>query len=141
MSADSDVTRRDWLFGPLQRLSAAWNSPPVPRTGAGRGPCDVDCASGSADRLNSGRTAAANNLVAIVQGRFCLALRSLACSTCVERCPVEGAMRLERNIPVVNPDLCTGCGICKDVCPAPKNAILLVPARAKTIVVSMEKQR
>lgn len=66
--------------------------------------------------------------VAVVQGRFCLALTSF-CSACVERCPVPGAMKKERGMPMVVADLCTGCGICQDVCPAPRNAVLLLERR------------
>lgn len=65
---------------------------------------------------------------AIIQGRFCIALTSF-CSVCVERCPVAGAIRSERGLPMVQPDLCTGCGICHEVCPAPRKAVLLMPRR------------
>lgn len=67
--------------------------------------------------------------VAIIQGRFCLAYRSL-CSVCLERCPVPGAITVERGIPSVNANACNGCGICAQVCPAPRNAILQVPRRS-----------
>jgi len=66
--------------------------------------------------------------VAIVQGRFCLALTSF-CSACVERCPVPGAMKKERGMPMVVADACTGCGLCQEICPAPRNAVLLMPRR------------
>lgn len=65
--------------------------------------------------------------VAVVQGRFCLAYLRSFCSTCVERCPVPGAVVVENHLPRIVPDLCTGCGICHEVCPAPRNGILIVP--------------
>ena len=68
--------------------------------------------------------------VAVVQGRFCLAYQHSFCSTCVERCPVPGALVMERGLPRVKSDLCTGCGVCHDLCPAPRNAILLVAKRS-----------
>lgn len=64
----------------------------------------------------------------IIQGRFCIALTSF-CAACVERCPVPGAMSRDRGLPMVNADVCTGCGICHDVCPAPRNAVLMLPRR------------
>ena len=69
--------------------------------------------------------------VAVIQGRRCLALQSF-CTVCAERCPVPGAIRAERGMPMVVRDICTGCGICREVCPAPENAILLLhrPAHA-----------
>jgi len=66
--------------------------------------------------------------VAVVQGRFCLALTSY-CSACVERCPVPGAMKKERGMPMVVADACTGCGVCQETCPAPRNAVLMLPRR------------
>lgn len=66
--------------------------------------------------------------VAIVQGRHCLAYQRSFCSTCVERCPELGAIIVENGMPRVVTDLCTGCGICHDLCPAPTNAILMMPS-------------
>ena len=66
--------------------------------------------------------------MAIIQGRHCLALTSF-CAICVERCPVPGAMKRDHGMPMVVADVCTGCGICHDVCPAPTNAVLLLPRR------------
>lgn len=65
--------------------------------------------------------------VAIVQGRFCLAYQRSFCSACVERCPVPGAVVVEEHVPRIVVDVCTGCGICHQVCPAPRNAILMAP--------------
>lgn len=64
--------------------------------------------------------------VAVIQGRRCLAYQKSFCSTCVERCPVPGAIVMNQGFPQVNPNLCNGCGICHDLCPAPSNAILLI---------------
>jgi Na+-translocating ferredoxin:NAD+ oxidoreductase RNF subunit RnfB len=68
---------------------------------------------------------------AIIQGRHCLAYQRSFCSTCSERCPVEGAIKVERGVPQIVADACTGCGICFDVCPAPTNAILMMPVKGK----------
>ena len=66
--------------------------------------------------------------VAVIQGRYCLAYTSF-CTVCAERCPVPGAMKVEKGIPMVVPDTCTGCGVCHEVCPAPTNAVLVIPRR------------
>ena len=63
---------------------------------------------------------------AIIQGRFCLAYQGGMCFTCSERCPEPGAITTKNGIPTIHADLCTGCGICHDLCPAPRNAILVV---------------
>jgi len=72
--------------------------------------------------------AAPQDHVAVIQGRFCLAYTSF-CTVCSERCPVAGAMKLDKGIPMVMADLCNGCGVCHDVCPAPTNAVLVLPRR------------
>lgn len=64
--------------------------------------------------------------VAVIQGRYCLAYQNSFCSVCSERCPEPGAIETKRGIPSIVADSCTGCGICYDVCPAPKNAILML---------------
>jgi len=58
----------------------------------------------------------------------CLAFGGTICTVCVERCPVDGAMSLRDGKPVVHADACTGCGVCQHVCPAPYNAVLILPA-------------
>jgi len=64
--------------------------------------------------------------IAVIQGRFCLAYQGGLCFTCSEQCPVPGAITTKQAIPTVHLDICTGCGICHDLCPAPRNAILMV---------------
>lgn len=67
--------------------------------------------------------------LALILDHFCLAHQGSFCSTCVERCPEPGAMSKVDGKPVVHAYACTGCGVCQEVCPAPKNAIFFV-ARA-----------
>lgn len=69
--------------------------------------------------------------IALILDRFCLAYQGSFCSVCAERCPVPGAIVTELGKPRINPDLCTGCRICHDVCPAPKNAVFLIPKKPK----------
>jgi len=57
----------------------------------------------------------------------CMGTKGLGCSACVEHCPVDGAIDLERGTPVVDADTCTGCGVCAEICPAPERAIMILP--------------
>jgi MinD superfamily P-loop ATPase len=57
----------------------------------------------------------------------CLAHQNTTCSACVEQCPVEGTLAWENGRPVVNPGVCTGCGVCQYACPAPRNAVMILP--------------
>ncbi len=65
---------------------------------------------------------------ATVTEHLCLAHHSTLCTVCSERCPVDEAITVTNGKPTVNEDICTGCGVCRYVCPAPENAILLMPA-------------
>lgn len=74
--------------------------------------------------------------LALILDRFCLAYQGSFCSVCSERCPEEGAIVVTQGKPRVNPDLCTGCKICHDVCPAPKNAVFLVGRKPRQGMVA-----
>lgn len=65
-----------------------------------------------------------------VRTGFCLAWQGSFCSTCVERCPIPGAIVMEAGRPRVVAERCDGCGTCVRVCPAPFNAFELRPAGA-----------
>lgn len=59
---------------------------------------------------------------------LCLAHHGTTCTVCSERCPVPAAIHVIDGKPTVNESNCTGCGVCRYVCPAPENAVLLMPA-------------
>jgi MauM/NapG family ferredoxin protein len=58
----------------------------------------------------------------------CLNRLGTACTVCIERCPVPGAIAMHAGLPVIDDKTCTGCGICHHVCPAPTPAILILAA-------------
>ncbi len=48
----------------------------------------------------------------------CIALRTGGCTKCFDACP-EFAIRLNaQNVPIIDRQACTGCGLCVKVCPA-----------------------
>ena len=59
----------------------------------------------------------------------CLAFNGTVCTVCAEHCPVENALTMEAGKPVIHDDICTGCGVCQYVCPAPGNAIILLESK------------
>ena len=63
-----------------------------------------------------------------ITAHLCLAHHGTTCTVCFERCPVTAAIEIQDGKPTVNEQSCTGCGVCRYVCPAPENAILLMPA-------------
>jgi ferredoxin len=79
------------------------------------------------ESLDANPNAPIDDGVARILFRDCLAFLGSFCSVCEERCPVEGALRIEGGKPLVDEALCTGCGQCQYVCPAPLNAVHIVP--------------
>lgn len=57
----------------------------------------------------------------------CLAHQGSFCSTCVERCPVSGAIEVNAGRPRIVESQCVGCGLCQYVCPAPNPAPIIRP--------------
>ena len=73
---------------------------------------------------------------AVVQSFNCLAHRNSFCTVCSEQCPVEGAMAVINGKPIINDAVCTGCGVCHYACPAPQNAIIILPLRDRPTVAT-----
>jgi len=88
-------------------------------------PCITACTPGVLRRQTEASVPAIG--VARIATVDCLAHQGTTCSSCSERCPVEGAITLTNGRPQVAADACTGCGICHHVCPAPRNAVLVMP--------------
>ena len=89
-------------------------------------PCVAACKTGALDAKLEVRLG-----TAAIDTQTCLAHQKGVCSTCVERCPVEGAILVESGRPTVDQERCSGCGVCQYVCPAPENAVLLMPMFAR----------
>ena len=68
-----------------------------------------------------------------IQPHNCLSWQRSFCTVCVERCPVPGAIAQEGGRPRVVAEICTGCGVCQHVCPAPVNAVMILPAKARPL--------
>ncbi len=68
-----------------------------------------------------------------VTEHLCVAHHGTTCTVCSERCPVDNAIVVSHGKPRVNEEACTGCGVCRYVCPAPENAILLMPVFSRPL--------
>lgn len=103
-------------------LSAAFMATGTPELTFKTGYCDfcmkcVDvCPTGA---LREGTLSYDDIGVAKVVSDACVAWDWAGCTVCVDECPVEGAITLdEHGRPIVDENLCDGCGKCELKCPA-----------------------
>jgi len=65
-----------------------------------------------------------------VFGSLCIAHHGQECNSCHLICPLKGsAITVERGLPVVHPEACTGCGLCEYACPTHPAAIRVLTDR------------
>jgi len=68
---------------------------------------------------------------AVVASHLCWAHHGQVCDLCFQRCPFpDEALRMAEGKPQVNPNQCTGCGLCAEACPAEPPAVRIQPADA-----------
>jgi ferredoxin len=121
---------RQGLAVPQQASTEVRHEPGSPRgTLAGEGGTPLTApVSGPAVRQEARPATPRLGATVRVRTGFCLAWQGSFCSTCVERCPIPGAIVMEAGRPRVVDERCDGCGTCVRVCPAPFNAFELRPA-------------
>lgn len=107
-------------------------------------PCTVACPTNALDRAlvsDNGKLDInkAKMGVAIVDTENCIAYHGIRCDACYRDCPlIDKALKLEyrRNertkkhaylLPIVDLNVCTGCGICERVCVTQKPSITVIP--------------
>ena len=109
-------------------------------------PCTEACPSGALDLAklitDSGSEPSINNAkmgLAVIHKETCIAFWGIQCDACYRACPlIDEAISLEKeknpetkkhaNLqPVVNSDVCTGCGVCERSCVTEKAAIKVLP--------------
>ena len=68
---------------------------------------------------------------AVVMKDVCYSYAGRTCGVCYRACPLPGkAMKLGLyETPIVNPELCVGCGLCEQACVHMPQAIRVVPAK------------
>ncbi|VAW91376.1 hypothetical protein MNBD_GAMMA21-878 [hydrothermal vent metagenome] len=54
--------------------------------------------------------------IATLNEQTCLPFSGPECGACVPDCPVPGALILNSEKPYIIPDLCVGCGMCREAC-------------------------
>ena len=88
-------------------------------------PCIAACEPGALQPLEQASMARMG--LAEISASQCFSASGSICEVCDERCPVRPkAVRFTRGqLPEIDADLCTGCGICAHLCPA--DAITITP--------------
>ena len=62
---------------------------------------------------------------ATIDEQTCLPFSGPECGACISACPVPGALVLNTSKPMINKEICTGCGLCRESCITEPKAILI----------------
>ena len=86
--------------------------------------CSQVCPAGAIEKITKEEKASTSIGHAVYVSDMCvITTDGVSCGNCVRHCPY-GALAMEDGYPVVDEDLCTGCGRCEYVCPVrPLSAI------------------
>jgi len=113
-------------------------------------PCVPVCPSGALDMpslLNQKEELDINKArmgLAVVHKESCIAFWGIQCDACYRACPLlDEAITLEYQknertgkhaflLPIVQSDICTGCGLCEQACVTEKPAIFILPIEQAT---------
>lgn len=58
-----------------------------------------------------------------IDEQLCLPYSGPECGACLDSCPVPGALMLDMLKPLINVDICAGCGLCRESCITEPKAI------------------
>ena len=99
--------------------------------------CGAVCPAGAIEPLAKFEKLTLSWGVAHVYHRDCLQRQGVSCGNCVRHCPV-GAVRMITNrrgiqVPVVDEELCIGCGACENLCPVRPVSAVRVNGRDKHV--------
>jgi ferredoxin-type protein NapG len=103
-------------------------------------PCVTACEPNALKLPEDGATppaAAARLARARIDPKTCLPYSGPECGACAHSCPVPGALHWVGGIkPVINVEICTGCGLCREACITDPNSIEITaraPAAAPAV--------
>lgn len=87
--------------------------------------CSAVCPSGALKPIRRVTEVAMG--LAAVDPSLCLSFRNETCSLCIDRCPIQGALKQDSMLRPVVGQTCVGCGLCEYYCPTETPAISVRP--------------
>ncbi len=60
-----------------------------------------------------------------INTQTCLPYLGPECGACESSCPVPGALKWDMTRPYIDPELCTGCGLCREACIVEPKAVMI----------------
>ena len=76
-----------------------------------------------AEPNNEGEVILPKFALAEINTETCLPYTGPECGACAASCVIEGALSFESEKPIINVELCVGCGLCREVCIVEDKAI------------------
>ena len=62
-----------------------------------------------------------------IDRQHCLPYAGPECGACAAACPITGALQWQGPKPTINAEVCSGCALCREVCPTHPNAVVVQP--------------
>ncbi len=68
-----------------------------------------------------------------INPQTCLPYSGPECGACESSCPIPGALKWDMTKPSIDPEFCTGCGLCREACIVEPKAVLISSCYQQTI--------
>lgn len=75
----------------------------------------------------------------VINTETCLPYLGPECGACRDACPVPEAMYWKNERPVINEDLCTGCGLCREACVLEPKAMTITLSSSDSMVLGLDE--
>ena len=86
-------------------------------------PCVTACEPGALKFPEESNKQVSKFACAEIIESLCLPFSGPECGACVAACPVDGALSLEQEKPVIDQEICLGCALCREACIVEEKAI------------------
>jgi len=75
-----------------------------------------------------------------INSETCLPYQGPECGACESSCPVPGALKWDMTRPTIDPEYCTGCGLCREACIVEPKAVLIHSCYQQTEIITEETE-
>ena len=95
-------------------------------------PCVAACEPNALELAEDAPRSAPKLAVVMIDTDVCLPYLGPECGACADSCPSPGALEWRGGVkPHINPDLCTGCALCREACITEPKAVTVAAVQSE----------